>query len=50
MEIVNTISEGSNSVENHITIEKGNYIHKQIEKRNDKIFMRMKTRRIYETT
>jgi hypothetical protein len=48
MEIIKTIKEGNNEVHNHIKIERGNYIHTQIEKVNGKVFMRLKTRKIFD--
>ncbi len=48
MEIIKTIRDGNNSVENHIKIENGNYVHRQIEKINGRVFMRVKSRKIFE--
>lgn len=47
MEIIKTIREGNNEIQNHISIKEGNYIHKQIEKRNNLVFMRIKTRKLF---
>ena len=50
MEIIKTIKDENSEIENHIKINAGSYIHKQIEKRDNKIFMRIKSRKIFETT
>ncbi len=47
MEIIKTIRDGSNEIQNHISVKEGNYIHKQIEKRNNLVFMRIKTRKLF---
>ena len=50
MEITKTIKDGNSVVENNIRIENGNYTHRQIEKRGNLVFMRIKSRKIYEMT
>jgi len=51
MEITNKITyDLSNEVENNIKIENGMYVHRQIEKRDNKIFMRVKSRKLFEIT
>lgn len=47
VEIIKTVKDGDYEIHNHITIEAGNYIHKQIEKIDGKVFMRMKTRKLF---
>ncbi|MEM4637740.1 MAG: hypothetical protein QXK76_01780 [Candidatus Woesearchaeota archaeon] len=46
MEIIKTIKDKDYEIHNHIKIESGNYIHKQIEKNNGRIFMRIKQRKL----
>ena len=48
MEILKTVREGDRELQNHIRIERGNYIHKQIEKRGELVFMRIKSRKLFE--
>jgi hypothetical protein len=48
MEIIKTVKDNGYELTNHIKIEAGNYIHKQIETRDGKTFMRIKTRRLFE--
>ncbi|MGV8150943.1 MAG: hypothetical protein ACP5NV_04400 [Candidatus Woesearchaeota archaeon] len=47
MEIIKTIRDKDYELQNHIRIEAGNYIHKQIETINGKTFMRIKQRKIF---
>jgi hypothetical protein len=48
LEIIKTIREGNNEVENYIRIENGTYTHRQIEKIDGKIFMRCKSRKMFD--
>lgn len=49
MELINkVVYDSSNELENSIKIFNGNYIHKQIEKRNNLVFMRVKSRKLFE--
>ncbi|MFA5796508.1 MAG: hypothetical protein WC916_00540 [Candidatus Woesearchaeota archaeon] len=49
MELINkVIYDTHNEIENSIKIANGNYIHRQIEKRNNKVFMRIKSRKLFE--
>ena len=49
MELKNSvIYDNDNSMENHVKIEAGNYVHRQIEKRNGLVFMRVKSRKLFE--
>jgi hypothetical protein len=48
VEIIKTIRDGNNEIQNHIKVERGNYIHKQIEKRDNLVFMRIKQRKLVE--
>ena len=51
MELINkVIYDTYNEIENSVKIENGNYIHRQIEKRDNKVFMRIKTRKLFEIT
>ncbi len=51
MQIINkVIYDHDNEIENSIKIENGNYTHTQIEKRDNKVFMRVKSRKLFETT
>ena len=46
MEIIKSIKDKDYELHNHIKIEAGNYTHKQIEKKDGKIYMRMKMRKM----
>ncbi len=48
MEIIKTVKHDGREVHDHVKIEAGNYIHKQIETINGKTFMRIKTRKLFE--
>jgi hypothetical protein len=48
MELLNRFSNGGYEIENHISVKGGNYIHRQVEKKDGRIFMRMKTRKLLE--
>lgn len=48
LEIIRSMKDKDYEVHNHITIEAGNYIHKQIEIINGKTFMRIKQRKLVE--
>jgi hypothetical protein len=48
MEIIKTIRNGSDEIENHIKIENGIYTHRQIEHVGGKVFMRIKSRKLIE--
>ncbi|MGV8171460.1 MAG: hypothetical protein ACP5OA_02075 [Candidatus Woesearchaeota archaeon] len=47
LEIIKTIRDGNNEVENYIRVENGTYTHRQIEKIDGKIFMRCKSRKLF---
>jgi hypothetical protein len=48
LEIIKTIRDGNNEVENYVKIENGIYTHRQIEKVDGKIFMRCKSRKMFD--
>jgi len=48
LEIIRTIRDKDTEITNHITFENGRYIHKQIEKVDGKVFMRIKARRMID--
>lgn len=48
MELIKTYRDGNDEIENHIKIENGIYTHRQIEKIDGKVFMRIKSRRLVE--
>lgn len=48
MEITKTVKDGSMEVENYIKMENGMYTHRQIEKIDGKVFMRIKSRKMFE--
>jgi len=48
MELLNRFSSRGYEIENSISIKGRNYIHKQVEKKDGKVFMRMKTRKLVE--
>jgi hypothetical protein len=48
VEIIKTVRDGSMEVENYIRVENGVYTHRQIEKINGKVFMRCKSRKLFE--
>jgi hypothetical protein len=48
MELIKTYRDGNDEIENHIKIENGIYTHRQIEKIDGKVFMRIKSRKLYE--
>ncbi len=48
MEIIKTVRDGDDEIENHIRLENGLYTHKQIERVGGKVFMRIKQRKLYE--
>ena len=50
LEIIKTIRDGDNEVENYVRIEKGIYTHRQIEKIDGKVFMRCKSRKMFDIT
>ncbi len=50
LEIIKTVKDKDYELHNHIRIEAGNYIHKQIETINGRTFMRIKQRRLFEST
>lgn len=47
MEITRTVKDKDYEVQNHIKIEAGNYIHRQIETINGRTFMRCKQRKLF---
>ena len=48
MELIKTFKDKDYEIQNHIRIEGGNYIHRQIEKKEGKTFMRLKQRKLFE--
>ena len=48
MEMTNTFRDENTEVENHIKLVNGVYTHRQIEKIGGKVFMRIKSRKLYE--
>jgi hypothetical protein len=50
VEIIKTVRDGSTEVENYIRIENGMYTHRQIEKIDGKVFMRCKSRKLFDVS
>jgi hypothetical protein len=50
LEIIKTVRDGNTEVENYIKVENGVYTHRQIEKIDGKVFMRCKSRKLFDTT
>ena len=50
MEIIKTVKEGDMQIENHIKVENGFYTHRQIERIGDRVFMRIKQRKLADVT
>jgi len=50
LEITKIVKDKDYELHNHIKIEAGNYVHKQIETINGKTFMRIKQRKLFEST
>ena len=48
LEIIKTIRDGNNEVENYVRTENGIYTHRQIEKVDGKVFMRCKSRKMFD--
>jgi hypothetical protein len=48
MEIIKTVRDGNNEIENYVRVENGMYTHRQIEKIDGKVFMRCKSRKMFE--
>ena len=48
MEIIKTVRDGNNEVENYIRVQDGMYTHRQIEKIDGKVFMRCKSRKLFD--
>jgi len=48
MEIIKTVRDGSMEIENYIRVENGQYTHRQIEKIDGKVFMRCKSRKLFD--
>jgi hypothetical protein len=48
LEIIKTVRDGNNEVENYVRIEDGMYTHRQIEKIDGKVFMRCKSRKFID--
>ena len=48
MELIKTFRDGNDEIENRIKIVDGVYTHRQIEKIGGKVFMRIKSRKLYE--
>ena len=48
LEIIKTVRDGNNEVENYVRIENGMYTHRQIEKIDGKVFMRCKSRKLFD--
>ena len=46
--IIKTVRDGNNEVENYVRIENGMYTHRQIEKIDGKVFMRYKSRKLFD--
>ena len=47
MELIKTFKDKDYEIENHVKIENGTYTHRQIEKIDGKVFMRVKTRKLF---
>jgi len=50
VEIIKTVRDGTTEVENYIRVENGMYTHRQIEKIDGKVFMRCKSRRMFDVS
>jgi len=48
VEIIKTVRDGSAETEDYIKVENGIYTHRQIEKVDGKVFMRCKSRKLFE--
>jgi hypothetical protein len=48
LEIIKTIRDTGVEIENYIKIENGTYSHRQIEKVDGKVFMRFKSKKLFE--
>jgi hypothetical protein len=48
MELIRTFKDKDYEVQNHIKIEGGNYIHRQVETKGGKTYMRIKQRKLFE--
>jgi hypothetical protein len=50
VEIIKTVRDGNAEIENYIKVENGMYTHRQIEKIDGKVFMRCKSRKIFDVS
>ena len=50
MEIFKTVRDGNAEMQDYIKVENGVYTHRQIEKINGKVFMRCKSRKIFDVS
>ncbi len=50
MEIIKTVRDGTTEIENYVKIENGMYTHRQIEKIDGKVFMRFKSRKMFDVS
>ena len=48
MELIKTFKDRDYEVENHIRIDGGTYTHRQVERKDGKTFMRIKSRKLFE--
>ena len=49
VEITKTYRDGTTEIQNYIKVENGTYTHRQIEKIDGKVFMRCKSRKLFES-
>lgn len=50
VEITKTIRDGSAEMQDYIKVENGVYTHRQIEKIDGKVFMRCKSRKLFDVS
>ena len=48
VEITKTVRDGNTEVEDYVKFENGMYTHRQIQKIGDRVFMRCKSRKIFD--
>lgn len=50
MEITKTVRDGNAEMQDYIKVENGVYTHRQIEKVDGKVFMRCKSRKLFDVS
>jgi hypothetical protein len=48
VEIIKTVRDGNAEMQDYIKVENGIYTHRQIEKIDGKVFMRCKSRKLFD--